>query len=303
MRRLVNFLRLCLKTRTQKCCVSVKARLGKIVGGEFMAAATYEIEAGSRQKLRGMRVVVCDPDQQVRASLRAAIEADSSLVLAAEACSWAECEIDLAFALPELLIVRSSMLPRGWGCNSRQDGSFPVVILLHDAATQPASGEDYGRMPLPIDPRTSGPALNCAVAEIYRRKTMQLSDLLSHYMAGLGEVRRYPSTIAVERDAMSIELPTESILAVVAARKSVRIYSARGSFLLRKPIHQLAEELDPSLFVRIHRSIIVNLNHLDASALAEDRSSHVVLSDGTRYPIGLNYRESIARLLISRRAS
>jgi hypothetical protein len=268
-----------------------------------MAAATYEIEAGSRQKLRGMRVVVCDPDQQVRASLRAALEADATLVLAAEARSWAECEIDLEFALPELLIVRWGMLPRGWGLDFRQDGSFPVVIVLHDAAIEPASGQDYSGLRLPIEPKSAGLALNCAVAEIYRRKTMQLSDLLSHYMAGLGEVRRYPLTISVERNGQTIELPTDSILAVEAARKAVSIYSLSGTFLLRKPIHQLEEELDPTFFVRIHRSIIVNLNRLNASASTEDRSSHVVLSDGTRYPIGLNYREAIARLLNSRRTS
>ena len=171
-----------------------------------------------------------------------------------------------------------------------------------DVSAPVVSPHGYGELLLPVEPRIAKASLNCAVAEIYRRKTAELSDLLSRYMAGLGEVRRYPSTLAVERDGQSIELSMDSILAIEAERKSVWIYTLHGTFLLRKPIHQLEAELDPAVFARIHRSIIVNLHHLTAVPHA-DKSLHVVLSDGSRYPVGLNYRESIAQLLNSRRAS
>ena len=54
------------------------------------------------------------------------------------------------------------------------------------------------------------------------------------------------------------------------------------SFMLREAIRQLANTLDPEKFVRIHRSIIVNVDHV-REILREGRSEgSVVLTNGQR---------------------
>jgi len=262
-----------------------------------MAAATYDLQQGRSTQLGGIRVVVCDPDQHVRAGLRAVIRADSALVLTSEACNWQECEADLDRLVPELLIVRSGLLPFGWIAQARQDWVFPVVVTLRDAATNGLSARGYGELPLPIDTEITGALLNQAVIEIYNRKASELSDLLARYTEGLGQLRAYPSVIKVELEGRSTDLRIHSVLAIVAARKSVYIHSFDGRSMLRKPIHQVAAELDPSIFLRIHRSVMVNLQYVDGPASLKHRLSHVFLTDGSRYPVGLNYKDSIAHLL------
>ena len=37
---------------------------------------------------------------------------------------------------------------------------------------------------------------------------------------------------------------------------------AGGEAVIRKPIRELADELDPEVFVQVHRSVIVNLHHV-----------------------------------------
>ena len=57
--------------------------------------------------------------------------------------------------------------------------------------------------------------------------------------------------------------------------KYTRVVASRREGLIRKSIKELAEGLDPSIFWRIHRSTIVNLNAVES--VGRDLAGHVVL--------------------------
>ena len=265
-----------------------------------MATLMYEHMSLGYKPPSGVRVVLCDPDHELRASLRSVIEADSVLVLVGEARSWADCANDLENLSPELLIVRSGLLPRGWAGSIDQDAFSPVVITLCDADLQPVSSACPYNLFLPASPAAVRASLDRAVAEIYDRKLKQLLDLVTRYVAGSASVRPYQSVISVDSEGRNIEVRTESIISITAARKCVSIQSLSGRFTLRKPIHQVATELDPSAFIRIHRSIIVNRRHVHRQILLGRKLSEVILVDGSRYPVGANYRETTADQLKSK---
>jgi DNA-binding LytR/AlgR family response regulator len=54
-------------------------------------------------------------------------------------------------------------------------------------------------------------------------------------------------------------LPIEEVLYLQAADKYTRVLTAEGETLIRKPIKELARELDPERFWQIHRGTIVNV--------------------------------------------
>jgi len=263
-----------------------------------MAAVVYEFNAAVSAPPRGIRVVVCDPNPEVRGRVRSAIHADPGLWLMSAACNWEECENDLESLLPELLIVRANLIPFGWAPSIEPGELFPVVITL-GAAGCGNTAAAYSVWSLPVEMEAAKVSLTRAATEIYNRKAKQLSDLLARYITGLGKTKKYPSTITVEQGRHPIELSTDAIRTIVAARKYVWIDSVSGRYLARRPIHQMAAELDPEKFVRIHRSIIVNLQYVDMPVSIDHRLSHVVLLDGSKHPIGINYRESVAPMFTS----
>ena len=57
--------------------------------------------------------------------------------------------------------------------------------------------------------------------------------------------------------------------------KYTRMVAAGHEWLIRKTIKELAEELDPSMFVQMHRATIVNRNAVES--VARDVKGHVVL--------------------------
>ncbi len=57
--------------------------------------------------------------------------------------------------------------------------------------------------------------------------------------------------------------------------KYTRLVASGRDWLIRKTIKELVEELDPSMFLQMHRATIVNLNAV--KSVGRDSKGHVVL--------------------------
>jgi DNA-binding LytR/AlgR family response regulator len=55
-------------------------------------------------------------------------------------------------------------------------------------------------------------------------------------------------------------IPVADVLFFISDEKYTRVQTAQIEALIRKPIKELVDELDPSLFWQIHRSTLVNVN-------------------------------------------
>ena len=59
-------------------------------------------------------------------------------------------------------------------------------------------------------------------------------------------------------------IPVEEVLFFQSDEKYTRVVTAEGEALIRKPIKELLEELDPARFWQVHRATIVNADHIAA---------------------------------------
>ncbi|MCY4746142.1 LytTR family DNA-binding domain-containing protein [Pelomonas sp. UHG3] len=58
-------------------------------------------------------------------------------------------------------------------------------------------------------------------------------------------------------------IPVEDVLFFISDEKYTRVQTAKIEALIRKPIKELVDELDPQLFWQIHRSTLVNARAID----------------------------------------
>lgn len=59
-------------------------------------------------------------------------------------------------------------------------------------------------------------------------------------------------------------VPVDEILYCMSDDKYTRVQTAHKEYLIRKPIRELVDELDPAVFLQIHRSTLVNLNAIES---------------------------------------
>lgn len=67
--------------------------------------------------------------------------------------------------------------------------------------------------------------------------------------------------------------------------------------LLRETLASLEERLDPTRFLRVHRSVLVNLTRVKSVEAAERGDGVVVLAGGTRVKVMRARREELERRL------
>ena len=81
----------------------------------------------------------------------------------------------------------------------------------------------------------------------------------------------------------------------------VLVHVGKESYLWRKTLAEIEHTLDPGVFLRVHRSYIVNTAHIRQVKPLLKGEFAIVLADGTMLDTGRTYREAVERFL-SRRA-
>lgn len=71
-------------------------------------------------------------------------------------------------------------------------------------------------------------------------------------------------------------IPVEEVLFFVSDEKYTRVQTEKFEALIRKPIKELVDELDPDLFWQIHRSTLVNVRKI--AGVVNDERGHKIVS-------------------------
>ena len=106
-----------------------------------------------------------------------------------------------------------------------------------------------------------------------------------------GSVQGKESAIFVKDGNTLCKLVRHEVIHIEADRVYINIHMKYRSFLLRKSIAQILEDLDDPRFVQIHRSHVINLHHVE-----KVKTSEVVVG-GKSLPVSRANRQKLYDLL------
>ena len=108
-----------------------------------------------------------------------------------------------------------------------------------------------------------------------------------------------PDRLVVKSGGRIFFVRTDEIDWVDAAGNYVRLHVKGESYLFRETMSTMENRLDPSSFVRIHRSHIVNTDRI--KELLPGTGDHsVVLRSGQRLPLSRGYRDKLQEKIANR---
>lgn len=111
--------------------------------------------------------------------------------------------------------------------------------------------------------------------------------------AGKTDVPAPATRIVFKSRGRIVFLPVSDIRWISAEENYVRICTQGETHLLRETISRLEERLDREMFLRVHRSSIVNLQYVKEVRSEADGEYVVVLSSGQRVTMSRSYRARI----------
>jgi two-component system LytT family response regulator len=221
-----------------------------------------------------LRALIVDDERLARRKIRTFLEARSDVAIAGEAANVEEA-IALAGSVRPDLILLDIQMPGGDGFDvvrALPEDRPPAVVFItaHDDYAIRAfevAAVDY--LLKPFDRRRFDEAIDRARKNAPR-------DLRAAFFP----VKKRDRTIVV---------PVREVDWIEAEGKYVRLHVREQSYLVRDAINAVAQRLDGRLFVRIHRSTIVNLRRV-----AEVRdATTVVLQDGTQLTMSRRFRPRV----------
>ncbi len=145
----------------------------------------------------------------------------------------------------------------------------------------------------PFDDARFDRALDRAKIQI-RRTQSEGADRPSHTDKDKDRVAPdRPDRIAIKSAGSVLFIKVSEIDWIEAADYYSCLHVGTKSHLLRRSMTELEQELAPSVFCRIHRSTIVNLERVKGLKLGEDGEYEVLLDNGTKLPLSRRHRKQL----------
>jgi len=241
-----------------------------------------------------IRVVIVDDELPARELLREFLAADEDCEIVAECANGFEAVKAVAQHDPDLLLLDIQM-PKldGFEVLELLDRS-PIVVFVtaHDEHALRAfevHALDYLLKPLS--------------QERFQQVMERVKRAAGHErqpVAGLAtSLRAKPlQRIVVRGEDGAIQVvPVSRLDYIEAADDAIRIATSGNKLRKQQPISEIAAQLDPDRFVRIHRAYVVNLERIEKIELYAKDSRVAILRDGTRLPVSRSGYQRLKELL------
>jgi two-component system LytT family response regulator len=235
------------------------------------------------------KALIADDEPLARERLRFLLSADPDVEVAGECRNGREVVAALKDHRYDVLFLDIQM-PGGSGFDIiEQVGAahMPVTVFVtahNHYALKAFEVHALDYLTKPVEPERLHATLRHVKERVASQAALMTHEQLKSVLAALNSpvLHQYPKRLLVHNGTKDSFVNVEDIEWIEAADYYSCLHVGAKSHMLRETIKQLAETLDPKRFVRVHRSAIVNINHV-REILREGRSEGwVLLSNGHR---------------------
>jgi len=149
----------------------------------------------------------------------------------------------------------------------------------------------------PFDQTRFEKALERARSQVNKAQGQVIDSRLVSLLEELREERKYPERLIVKSSGRVFFVRTEEIDWVEASGNYVKIHTKADAHLLRESMKNMEAKLDPKIFVRIHRSAIVNIDRIKELEPWFHGEYIVIMRDGTRLTASRVFSDRLSALI------
>jgi two-component system, LytTR family, response regulator len=245
-----------------------------------------------------MKVLIVDDEPLAREGIALLLRDEPSVTGMAQARNGVEAVAMIRAERPDLLLLDVQM--------PELDG-FGVLRQLGEEAIPPVifitAHDKYAIQAFEVN------AIDYLLKPVTRERFSQALSRLRERLSTPGADNRHVVSLLQQLSAQPRFLPrialraggkisfvgVEDILYVQAAENYVQLHLKSSRHLLHVPIATLEGSLDPAMFLRIHRSLIVNLRHVQELETGPHGEYIVLLHGGARLQSSRSYHDKIKK--------
>jgi two-component system LytT family response regulator len=250
-----------------------------------------------------VRIAIADDESLARARLQRLLARISDATVVAE-CADGEALLQALGTQDVDLLLLDIQMP---GINAfdvleripRDRSPLVVFVTAHDRyATRAFEVHAFDYLLKPVRPDRLRAAVERARGTLQaNRGDLQVLAQLRDLRRDLGLRGAYLERLSVTIGRRHVVLSVDECDWIEAADNYARLYQHGKSYLYRAALSDLERQLDPRRFVRIHRSVIVNVDRIRQIVYTPSGDGTVTLANGNTVKLSRSYRAHLAELI------
>ena len=255
-----------------------------------------------------LRTVIIDDEVLARERLKLMLSTEPDLEIIAEGRDGDEALALLGSSLPDLVFLDIQM-PGLTGLDvARQLGpqKMPPTIFLtafREFAVDAFDLEAVDFLTNPVEPTRLRQAVQRVRQALEAKDTLasqrNLAAALARLELKVPETKTWASRLIVPDGPKDVLLPVSDIAWIEASDYYSSVHVSQRTYLLRESLTDLEQRLDPELFLRVHRSALVNLNFVGEFHREGVREGTLTLRNGTSIRMSKSGRQRVRALFES----
>ena len=246
-------------------------------------------------------LLIVDDEPLARQGLRLLLAGDPDVAAVHEAKDGREAVAALREQRPDLVFLDVQMPEMDGLAVIREVGpeNMPAVVFVtaHDKyAIQAFEVNALDYLLKPVTRERFAQALGRAKARLRTEPAGEAGRQILSLLETLGMPSRALKRLAVRSAGKTTFVDIADVDWIEAAENYVRLHAGRASHLVHVAMNTLEGSLDPQTFLRIHRSIIVNVGRIQELEPVAHGEYVVTLPHGVRVRSGRTYHEKLKAL-------
>ncbi len=249
-----------------------------------------------------LTTLIVDDEPLAREGLRALLAKDPEIAAIREArdgreavAAIRECKPDLVFLDVQMPEMEGFAVVQTIGAQS-----MPAVVFVtaHDQyAIQAFEVNALDYLLKPVIEERFVKALGRAKDRIRSNAAADSNRQIIGLLETIASPRNYLKRLAVRSAGKTVFLDIEEVDWIAAAENYVELHAGKAAHLLHVTMNTLEKSLDPEVFIRIHRSIIVNCDRIKELHSGAHGEYVITLRDGVRLKSGRTYADRLKTLV------
>ena len=265
-----------------------------------------ELPSSDRPNGSAIRTIIADDERLARRKLRILLGSEPQVEVVAECPNGRQTVSAIRSFRPDILLLDIQMPDlNGFDVLGEISSDEMPQVIFTSAYDQyairafEAHALDY--LLKPFDQDRLHAAIERASLEIRKSRdqefTNRVLELLSTVKSQKKPTPEFEDRLAIRTNGRVVFLNLDEIHWVEAAANYVRLNTAKDSYLFRETISRISGRLNPADFVRIHRSMIVNVRRIKELIPVNSGEYVVVLNSGKELSCSRGYRANLQHLI------
>ena len=245
-----------------------------------------------------LTAIIVDDEKPARDLILEFLSDHPNIEVIAECTNGQEAVRNINLKRPDLIFLDINMPGHGGFEVIEKLEEIPIIIFSTAYSNYALQAFEVSAVDYLLKPYTQQRFDKAIKNALTKTNKPEISDQIELLMTSIQKRKEFLKHIFVKTGDRMVPLTISDIEHIKAEDDYIRIYSKAKTYLVDQTLTNLLSSLDPAMFIRIHRSYIVNLKYIKEIQKTFKGNYSIHMQSEIRLPVGRTFLKKLKAHII-----